>query len=348
MSILDPLLVEILQALRAIQIHAVGLLGPLAPVVTGAGQIVAAAIAIFFFITGRGFFAPPTPGLRDYPTRITGVVAGVLIAALFVVTRRPPPFDILAVALAFAAAGLIGAIVYLFLYLVLSFRCEGDATLFVRGLSLTPEARQVLEGNFAGLPPVYAPPRMTRPANAKEYFCRSGKDPDFIWKPWSHALAQVILFITYFLAIMPLTLALASGSIALTLLDVHETTQATRLELPADVLFTFGESTIRDAAVPTLQKTADFCRDRHVTAARIEGHTDSKGSDAVNQRLSLARAEAVREWLASQSGLQAVRFSVAGLGASRPVAPNANPDGSDNPNGRLQNRRVTIIIDKTP
>jgi outer membrane protein OmpA-like peptidoglycan-associated protein len=346
MSVMDPLVLEILQTLRVVKIKAIDLLGPLAPVVTGAGQIVAASILIFIFITGRGFFAPPTPTLRNYPTRVSSVVAGVFVAGLYVMTRGTPRFDVLTVAIISVAAGLGFAIIYLFLYLALSFRCPGAPTVYVRGLALVPAAKQVLKGQFGGLPSQYAPPGMPRPANAKDYFCGSGKDPEFIWKPWSHSLSQVILFVSYFLMIVPLTVALASSSIALTQLDVRETPQATRVELPADVLFTFGESVIRDAAVPSLQRTATLFRERHITMARVEGHTDNKGPDAVNEKLSTARADAVANWLKSQDGLTQVQFTVQGFGARQPVTPNTNPDGSDNPNGRLQNRRVTIVIDK--
>ena len=77
----------------------------------------------------------------------------------------------------------------------------------------------------------------------------------------------------------------------------------------------------------------------------ITGHTDSKGSDAYNQRLSLARAQAVKNWFEAK-GLQQ-NYQLEGLGATRPIAPNTHPDGSDNPEGRAQNRRVEIIVNKT-
>jgi outer membrane protein OmpA-like peptidoglycan-associated protein len=75
----------------------------------------------------------------------------------------------------------------------------------------------------------------------------------------------------------------------------------------------------------------------------IEGHTDSRGDDAYNQRLSLARAEAVKAYLV-EKGVAAGRLRTVGLGETRPVAPNANADGSDNEAGRQQNRRVEVIL----
>jgi outer membrane protein OmpA-like peptidoglycan-associated protein len=352
MSVLDPLLVEILQALRIVKVNTIDLLGPLAPIVTGAGQITAAAIAIFFFITGRGFFAPPTSALKNYPTRISGVVAGCLIVGLYVLSRSDPSVDLLIILLGCLGVGLLSAVLYLFLYLTLSFRCDGDPTLYVRGLRLRWPARRVLQGQLQGLPPQYALPQylpphnLPTPSSSKEYFCKSGKDPDFIWVPASHALSQILLFIGYFLALVPLTLSLASGSLALTQLEVRETQTETRIELPADVLFNFGESKIRDAAIPSLEKTAELLRQRKVRRARIEGHTDSRGDEAFNQRLSIGRADAVRTWLASQEGLDQIELAVKGFGKTQPIAPNTNPDGSDNPNGRLRNRRVSIVIDR--
>jgi outer membrane protein OmpA-like peptidoglycan-associated protein len=55
----------------------------------------------------------------------------------------------------------------------------------------------------------------------------------------------------------------------------------------------------------------------------------------------------VRDALAKLLTDHPVQFTVAGFGASKPVAPNTNPDGSDNPKGRGKNRRVTIAIPTT-
>jgi OOP family OmpA-OmpF porin len=75
----------------------------------------------------------------------------------------------------------------------------------------------------------------------------------------------------------------------------------------------------------------------------IDGYTDSVGSAAYNVTLSEERARTVRDWLASH-GYIAASTPYAGHGKADPVAPNANPDGSDNPAGRAQNRRVEIIV----
>jgi photosystem I P700 chlorophyll a apoprotein A2 len=76
----------------------------------------------------------------------------------------------------------------------------------------------------------------------------------------------------------------------------------------------------------------------------IQGFTDALGNDAYNQRLSERRAAAVKTWFATRGGLASMSFTTTGFGARNPVAPNRNPDGSDNPDGRQLNRRVTLII----
>jgi outer membrane protein OmpA-like peptidoglycan-associated protein len=70
----------------------------------------------------------------------------------------------------------------------------------------------------------------------------------------------------------------------------------------------------------------------------VEGHTDSQGSDRINQPLSLNRANAVRDYLVSR-GVDSDKIRAVGLGASRPLLDNRNPEN------RANNRRVEIIIE---
>lgn len=130
-------------------------------------------------------------------------------------------------------------------------------------------------------------------------------------------------------------------------LQVKETETEVRVELAADVLFEFDKATLLPKAEETLTKARDFIRERAAGAVRIEGHTDAKGDDAYNQRLSERRAQSVRQWFV-RNGLGNLRFSSRGLGETQPVAPNAKPDGSDDPEGRQKNRRVEIVIAKKP
>ena len=127
-------------------------------------------------------------------------------------------------------------------------------------------------------------------------------------------------------------------------LQVKETETELRIELAADVLFEFDKATLQPAAEDTLKKAAAIVRDR-AGAVRIEGHTDSVGNDAYNQRLSERRAESVKQWFA-RNGLGALKLSSQGFGETRPVASNTKPDGSDDPDGRRKNRRVEIVIAK--
>ena len=87
---------------------------------------------------------------------------------------------------------------------------------------------------------------------------------------------------------------------------------------------------------------AAVLKDSKVPKVQIQGHTDSVSDDASNQTLSEQRAKAVTEALTS-NGVTASIESV-GYGETRPVAPNENPDGSDNPGGRRLNRRVEVFV----
>lgn len=73
----------------------------------------------------------------------------------------------------------------------------------------------------------------------------------------------------------------------------------------------------------------------------VRGHSDSLGSDSENRSASLRRANAVRDYLVER-GIAEDRIEVVALGETRPLNPNANPDGSDSPQGRASNRRVEV------
>lgn len=129
-------------------------------------------------------------------------------------------------------------------------------------------------------------------------------------------------------------------------MEVKETDTEVRVDLAADVLFDFDKAELLPKAEQTLQQAADFVKQHNKgSVVRIEGHTDGKGSDAYNQKLSLRRADSVKRWFTGH-GLGDLRFSTEGFGAKKPVAPNQKPDGSDDPEGRQKNRRVEIVIRK--
>jgi outer membrane protein OmpA-like peptidoglycan-associated protein len=118
------------------------------------------------------------------------------------------------------------------------------------------------------------------------------------------------------------------------------------IELAADVLFDFDKHAIKPAAVPSLAKVAAVLNDLGKAPATVEGHTDAKGDESYNHKLSDRRATAVKDWLVKEGGIASNRLSAKGFGKSKPVAPNAKQDGRDDPEGRQKNRRVEIRVRK--
>lgn len=116
------------------------------------------------------------------------------------------------------------------------------------------------------------------------------------------------------------------------------------LTVGSDALFAFNRSTLSPDATKTLSALGPLITKAGKHPVRIDGYTDSIGSVAYNLDLSERRARTVRDWLAAHHDLPA-GAPIAGFGKSNPVAPNTNPDGSDNPQGRAKNRRVELAID---
>lgn len=110
------------------------------------------------------------------------------------------------------------------------------------------------------------------------------------------------------------------------------------------VNFDYDKSTLRPDAVEILNQAIDILKRYPDLKVEVAGHTDSRGTDAYNQKLSERRAKAVYDYLTS-NGVDASRLvGPNGYGESRPIAPNENPDGSDNPDGRAQNRRTELNV----
>ena len=117
-----------------------------------------------------------------------------------------------------------------------------------------------------------------------------------------------------------------------------------RFRLTADVLFDFDRADLRRNTDAVLRDLLQQVRARFPRPMmQIEGHTDSVGDDVYNDALSLRRAEAIRSWITGVGALSPSAVRAQGFGKRRPVAPNRNADGSDNPIGRQQNRRVEIV-----
>jgi outer membrane protein OmpA-like peptidoglycan-associated protein len=129
-------------------------------------------------------------------------------------------------------------------------------------------------------------------------------------------------------------------------LDTRETPSTIEVTLAADVLFDFDKADLRAEAASTLHNLADLIRAKAHGPVGIRGYTDALGKDPYNQRLSERRAASVKTWLVGHEQLAAATLATSGFGARDPVAPNRKPDGSDNPEGRQLNRRVTVLIRK--
>lgn len=123
-------------------------------------------------------------------------------------------------------------------------------------------------------------------------------------------------------------------------LGAQETALEIRIDLPADVLFDFDKADIRLDAAKALAQLATIIRAQSKGRARLEGHTDSKGDDAYNQKLSQRRAESVRKWLVEREAIDNARLSTKGWGETKPVAPN------DTDANRQKNRRLQAIVEK--
>ena len=110
-----------------------------------------------------------------------------------------------------------------------------------------------------------------------------------------------------------------------------------KLNLPDGVTFDFGKANLKSQFYPALDNVAGTLAEFNQTIVEVSGHTDSVGSDAANQTLSVQRANAVGNYLIGR-GLVRERFEIVGFGETRPVASN------DNDSGRALNRRVEIRV----
>ena len=117
-----------------------------------------------------------------------------------------------------------------------------------------------------------------------------------------------------------------------------------KIAMSGDVLFDFDRWNIRKDAEIELKKVVKIINAYKSTEIIISGHTDSRGNKAYNHKLSLKRAQSVKDWIIKNSTLPGNSFGIFGYGKTKPIAPNQKKDGSDNPAGRQKNRRVEFII----
>lgn len=110
-----------------------------------------------------------------------------------------------------------------------------------------------------------------------------------------------------------------------------------KVTFAADAFFDFGKSTLKPDAKAKLDDLVAKTKGLNLEVIIAVGHTDSVGSDAFNQKLSVARAEAVKTYLTG-AGIEKNRVYTEGKGKKQPVADNKTDEG------RAKNRRVEIEV----
>jgi len=126
-------------------------------------------------------------------------------------------------------------------------------------------------------------------------------------------------------------------------LDAFASREGVVVTLP-DVMFEFGSADLTDQARREIRDIADVLLDEgRGRRMEVGGHTDAIGAELYNVGLSERRAKTVARALISE-GVSEALVTYKGYGSAQPIAPNSNPDGSDNPAGRALNRRVEIVI----
>jgi outer membrane protein OmpA-like peptidoglycan-associated protein len=118
---------------------------------------------------------------------------------------------------------------------------------------------------------------------------------------------------------------------------VERVGEGIKITFDSGILFQTGKATLQPAAKTNVEKLAVILNKYADTNVLIEGHTDSDGSDELNQKLSEARANTVAVYTKGQ-GVQGSRITTAGYGKSQPIASN------DTPQGKAANRRVEIAV----
>lgn len=112
-----------------------------------------------------------------------------------------------------------------------------------------------------------------------------------------------------------------------------------------NVFFDFDKWDLRPESFLELDRVVKLLKENPKISIEMGAHTDSRGTDEYNNTLSHNRAKSVMDYILAK-GISPDRITSHGYGETVPVAPNANPDGTDNPEGRQLNRRVEFKIMK--
>ncbi|HWB63590.1 MAG TPA: OmpA family protein, partial [Chitinophagales bacterium] len=115
-----------------------------------------------------------------------------------------------------------------------------------------------------------------------------------------------------------------------------------------NVYFAFDKSNVIDFYKQQIDSVVQVLNDHPAYTVEVQGHTDSKGTDEYNEKLSMRRANEVKDFLIKKKGIAEARVVAKWFGESKPAVPNELPNGEDDPEGRARNRRVEfkIIPDK--
>jgi outer membrane protein OmpA-like peptidoglycan-associated protein/tetratricopeptide (TPR) repeat protein len=111
------------------------------------------------------------------------------------------------------------------------------------------------------------------------------------------------------------------------------------------IFYDYKSSEVNEASAKELDKLVIILLKNKGIGIELFSHTDSIGSDEYNFRLSHERAQKARQYVISK-GINSNKITAKGMGEKQPVAPNTNPDGTDNPEGRAKNRRTDFKIVK--
>lgn len=119
--------------------------------------------------------------------------------------------------------------------------------------------------------------------------------------------------------------------------DVVKGENGIQVYLKNDILFSTGSSELSADSLQTLSDLNRVLKKYPKNRIVVQGYTDSTGGDAINQKLSVARAKAVYDYLLG-SGLKTLSITYTGFGSANPIASN------DTAEGRAKNRRVVLAI----
>lgn len=124
-------------------------------------------------------------------------------------------------------------------------------------------------------------------------------------------------------------------------LNTFKDDQKTEIKNPSkfNILFDFDSADINKHTT-TLDGMANFIKSHPMKDITVEGHTDNKGSESYNMKLSQSRAKAVKNVLVDQYGIQSMRLKAVGFGETMPI------DTNETKQGRQNNRRVVAVVTK--